>query len=96
MERRARKLHDRNILDLLEGSDGTIAVKFEQLNLQDYCVYKAIFEEHIIGLRNLIEEFVARDRQKVVRVLNILISVFGDDATLSRIKSDCSKVWEAS
>lgn len=96
MERRARKLHDRNILDLLEGSDGTIAVKFEQLNLQDYCVYKAFFEEHIIGLRNFIEEFVARDRQKVVRVLNILISVFGDDATLSRIKSDCSKVWEAS
>ncbi len=96
MERRARKLHDRNILDLLEGSDGTIAVKFEQLNLQDYCIYKAIFEEHIIGLRNFIERFVARDRQKVVRVLNILISVFGDDATLSRIKSDCSKVWEAS
>lgn len=96
MERRARKLHDRSILDLLEGSDGTVAVKFEQLNLQDYCVYKAIFEEHIIGLRNFIEEFVARDRQKVVRVLNILISVFGDDATLSRVKSDCSKAWEAS
>ncbi|MBM6776852.1 hypothetical protein H7U34_06125 [Collinsella tanakaei] len=96
MERRARKLHDRNILDLLEGSDGTVAVKFEQLNLQDYCVYKAIFEEHIIDLRNFIEEFITRDRQKVVRVLNILISVFGDDATLSRIKSDCSKAWEAS
>ena len=56
MERRARKLHDRNILDLLEGSNGAVAVKFEQLNLQDYCVYKAIFEEHIIGLRNFIEE----------------------------------------
>lgn len=96
MERRARKLHDRSILDLLEGPDGTVAVKFEQLNLQDYCVYKAFFEEHIIGLRNFIEEFVTRDRQKVVRVLNILISVFGDDATLSRIKSDCSKAWEAS
>lgn len=96
MERRARKLHDRNILDLLEGSDGTVAVKFEQLNLQDYCVYKAIFEEHIIGLRNFIEEFVTRDRQKVVRVLNILISVFGDDATLSCIKSECSKVWRDS
>ena len=96
MERRARKLHDRSILDLLEGPDGTVAVKFEQLNLQDYCVYKAIFEEHIIGLRNFIEEFVTRDRQKVVRVLNILISVFGDDATLSCIKSDCSKAWEAS
>lgn len=96
MERRARKLHDRSILDLLEGSDGTVAVKFEQLNLQDYCVYKAIFEEHIIGLRNFIEEFVTRDRQKVVRVLNILISVFGDDATLSLIKSECSKVWRDS
>lgn len=96
MERRARKLHDRNILDLLEGSDGAVAVKFEQLNLQDYCVYKAIFEEHIIGLRNFIEAFVTRDRRKVVRVLNILISVFGDDATLSCIKSECSKVWRDS
>ena len=96
MERRARKLHDRNILDLLEGSNGAVAVKFEQLNLQDYCVYKAIFEEHIIGLRNFIEEFVTRDRRKVVRVLNILISVFGDDATLSCIKSECSKVWRDS
>lgn len=96
MERRARKLHDRNILDLLEGSNGVVAVKFEQLNLQDYCVYKAIFEEHIIGLRNFIEEFVTRDRRKVVRVLNILISVFGDDATLSCIKSECSKVWRDS
>lgn len=96
MERRARKLHDRNILDLLESSDGTVAVKFEQLNLQDYCVYKAIFKEHIIDLRNFIEEFVSQDKQKVVRILNILISVFGDDTTLSRIKSECAKVWRDS
>lgn len=93
MECRARKLHDRNILDLLEGPDGTVAVKFEQLNLQDYCIYKAFFEEHIIDLRNFIEGFVARDRRKVVRVLSILISVFGDDATLSYVKSECAKVW---
>ena len=96
IERRARKLHDRSILDLLESSDGTIAVKFEQLNLQDYCVYKAIFKEHIINLSSFIEGFVARDRQKVVRVLNILISVFGDDATLSYVRSECAKVWRDS
>lgn len=96
IERRARKLHDRSILDLLESSDGTVAVKFEQLNLQDYCVYKAIFKERIIDLCNFIEEFVARDRRKVIRVLNILISVFGDDATLSHVKSECVKAWRDS
>lgn len=96
VERRTRKLHDRNILDLLDASDGTIAVKFEQLNLQDYCIYKAIFKEHIINLHTFIGRFIIRNRQKVVRILNILISIFGDDATLSCIRSECAKVWKES
>lgn len=93
MKRRARKLHDRNILDVLESPEGVVAVKFEQLNLQDYCTYKAIFEEHVVGLREFISMFVLRDRRRAVRVLNVLISIFGDDETISKIKSDCKRVW---
>ena len=93
MKRRARKLHDRNILDVLESPERVIAVKFEQLNLQDYCTYKAIFEEHVIDLYEFISMFVLSDRQRVVRVLNVLIAIFGDDETISKIKSDCKRVW---
>ena len=93
MKRRARKLHDRNILDVIESPERVVAVKFEQLNLQDYCTYKAIFEEHIINLYEFISMFVLSDRQRVVRVLNVLISIFGDDETISKIKSDCKRVW---
>lgn len=93
IERRARKFHDRNILDVIESPEGVVAVKFEQLNLQDYCTYKAIFEEHVINLYEFISMFVLSDRQRVVRVLNVLISIFGDDETISKIKSDCKRVW---
>lgn len=93
MKRRARKLHDRNILDVLESPERVIAVKFEQLNLQDYCTYKAIFEEHVIDLYEFISMFVLSDRQRVVRVLYVLIAIFGDDETISKIKSDCKRVW---
>ena len=96
MKRRTRKLHDRNILDVLESPERVIAVKFEQLNLQDYCTYKAIFEEHVIDLYEFITMFVLRDRQRVVRVLNVLISIFGDDETISKIKHDCKQVWMSS
>lgn len=93
MERRARKLHDRNILDVLESPERVVAVKFEQLNLQDYCTYKAIFEEHVVDLYEFVSMFVLRDRRRVVRVLNVLISIFGDDKTISKIKYDCKRVW---
>ncbi|NMM94474.1 hypothetical protein [Bifidobacterium oedipodis] len=96
MVQRARVLHDRNILDLLEGPDGTIAIKFEQLNLRDYCIYKAIFEEHLIDLDVFIARFIFEERAKVVVVLNVLISVFGDEQTLSHITSECEKVWRES
>lgn len=96
MKRRTRKLHDRSILDVLESPERVIAVKFEQLNLQDYCTYKAIFEEHVIDLYEFITMFVLRDRQRVVRVLNVLISIFGDDETISKIKHDCKQVWMSS
>lgn len=93
MKRKARKLHDRNILDVLESPERVISVKFEQLNLQDYCTYKAIFEEHVVDLYDFISMFVLRDRRRVVRVLNVLISIFGDDETISKIKYDCKRVW---
>lgn len=93
MKRRARKLHDRNILDVLESPESVISVKFEQLNLQDYCTYKAIFEERVVDLYEFISMYVLRDRRRVVRVLNVLISIFGDDQTISKIKYDCKRVW---
>lgn len=96
IKRRAKILHDRAILDLIESPDGILSAKFEQLNLQDFCIYKAIFERHIIRLFDFISQLVLHDKAKVIRILNVLTSIFGDNETISRIKEDCRKVWRNS
>lgn len=92
----ARDLSQRSILDLLpRGSEGPIAVRFEQQNLRDYLVYRCFVQTRDLSLRDYIGDSIPGERRALVRVLNTLLVVFGDKGTRDFVARECQAVWDS-
>lgn len=89
----AKKLSELSILDLLKSEDGVIGIRFEQQNIRDFCVFRAMLDDRIISITQYIRETVLQEPESLVQTLNILCGVFGDSDTFEEVRNAAVQYW---
>ncbi len=89
----AKRLSQMSILDIIDNSNGVLAVRFEQQNVRDYLVFRALIRSKDVSLYEYISESMVRERGNLVTTLNVLLNTFGDESTFKEVKQAATQYW---
>lgn len=85
--RYAIELNDDEIIDVLNNVEGGLAVRFQEQNLRDFLVYKAFLIDRAFNLTPFIVENILNNRDRVMRVIKVLLDVFSDANTVEAVRT---------
>lgn len=89
------RLSNMSIIDVLINDDGARAVRFEQQNLRDYCIYKALMVDRIIPLEEYIRVMIGARRDELCASLNILLGSFSCTETIEEVRRGACGYWRS-
>ena len=89
------KLSSMSILDVMVNNSGTRAVRYEQQNLRDYCVYRALMVDRIIPLCDYIRAMIDRSLDTLCASLNTLLGSFSCEETVDEVKCAARDYWRS-
>lgn len=89
----AQRLSRMAVLDMLASDDGRYAVRFEQQNLRDYCIYRALVYDKVISVEDYIRNTIGVQPDALVTALNCLLGIFASEETSELIKGGAQSYW---
>lgn len=89
------RLSNMSILDMMINDDGTRGVRFEQQNLRDYCVYRALMVDRVVSLEEYIRVMIGTKPDALCVSLNTLLGSFSCDETIDEAERAARSYWRS-
>lgn len=83
------KLHEIETLDIYHSE----LVKISDQSLSNYAIYYVFYQKQIISIEKLIKEIYIDNSDFILKVINILLSVFGSEKVHAFIQQNVKAAW---